>query len=176
MERKTRPKGVISISLIGLNTEPYSFEVTVSANEIRDIAPEFNESVQVNGTIEKMGRRIHLVYQAKALATLVCDRSLEEYTEEIVVDGWLNYSLDGELYSSQLGIEIEEDELRGLREDAQWIDITDDLRQDLAVALPMKRIAPAYREMEIQDLQTMEPSNETEVDDRWAALKKISEK
>ncbi len=175
MERHTRSKEILAISLVGLNHEQQEFQILVPAKAIQGLAPEYKNDVEVRGTVVKAGRKVHVTYTIAADATLVCDRSLEEYTEPILVNVALDYSFSNDLYASQAGIDVDPDEIRGLREDAQSIDITEDVRQELVVALPMKRIAPAYRDVDATELfQLDQPNDEQAVDERWAALKNLS--
>lgn len=175
VERKNRSPGVIAISLVGLTNEQREFESIVPARAIQGLVPEFSDTVSVVGTVQRVGRKVHVTYTVTANATLVCDRSLEEFTELISVHVSLDYAFDGELYNRQLGTEVEPDEIRGLREDAQEIDLTDDVRQDLVVALPMKRISPRYRSEEIgSNNEINEHHGRVEIDERWAALKKLT--
>jgi uncharacterized metal-binding protein YceD (DUF177 family) len=161
------------VSLVGLASERRGFDVVVPAIEFPGLVPEYRRDVRVSGTVAKSGRKLHLQYTINTVADLVCDRSLEEYEEPISVVAALDYALDGELFARQQGTEVEPDEIRGLREDAQEIDLTDDVRQDLAIALPMKRVAPAYRDKEISELIPPGVSPSAEPDERWAALRNL---
>ncbi len=175
MERGARAKAAVSVSLVGLQNGQREFEVVVPASSIEGLVSEYQTDVQVRGTVYRNGRKLHVSYTVNADALLVCDRSLEEFVEPISVDGELDYAFDGELHARQQGVELDPEEVRGLRDDAQEIDLTDDVRQDLAIAIPMKRVSPAYRDVEISSLLPEEPQSSTP-DDRWAALQKLSKK
>lgn len=160
--------------MVGLAHEPIYFDLSVQASDIEGLGQEFKETVSVKGTISKMGSKVLLKYRVDAIAGLTCDRSLEEFDEIIIVETTLNYSINSDLFNSQVGTYVEPDEIRGLRDDARWIDITDDVRQDITVGLPMKRIAPRYRGVEWSDGETLNSEGEQPEDDRWDVLKRLT--
>ncbi len=70
---------------------------------------------------------------------------------------------------------------RAVHEDDEFFDISDDVREQLTVSIPMKRIAPQYRNKTFADLhpefsaeitETIS-DDEVQIDERWSALKKI---
>ena len=64
-----------------------------------------------------------------------------------------------------------EGEMHIIRDDELFIDLSDEVRQELALSLPMKRIAPEFRDKEWEDIA---PEVATEIDDRWKALKGLN--
>jgi uncharacterized metal-binding protein YceD (DUF177 family) len=66
-----------------------------------------------------------------------------------------------------------------IREDDTTIDLSDEVRQELAISLPMRRIAPQYRTKEFIEIfpafaeHQPETTNEGGIDPRWAALQSI---
>jgi uncharacterized metal-binding protein YceD (DUF177 family) len=66
-----------------------------------------------------------------------------------------------------------------IREDDKYFDMTQEVCEQLAVRLPMKRIAPEFAEVEFEDLYpeySIKKEKEVfkdELDERWAPLKKI---
>ncbi|KAB2895070.1 MAG: hypothetical protein D8M52_03080 [Chlorobi bacterium] len=162
----------ITVWIAGMETGEREFDLHVESTEIPDLVAEYMSPIHVYGKVLKRGRKLHVTYTVSTIARLVCDRSVEEYDEQITVNTELNYVLDSDLFFQQKGLELDPDDVRGLRDDAQEIDITDDVRQDLVVALPMKRVAPQFRETELPREYTT-PDSGSEIDERWASLQKI---
>ncbi len=175
MERNKHPKANIAVSLVGFTSGQREFSMSVPASAIDGIVPEYQSEISITGVAVRQGRKIHVSYTVEANADLVCDRSLEPYQEKIIVQSDLSFALDSDLYHRQLNTEVEPDEVRGIREEATEIDLSDDVRQDLAVALPMKRVSPKYQDVPLTDIAPL-PSYNNEVDERWEPLRKISER
>lgn len=168
-------KGTISLSLIGINDGVHPFEMQVDAREINNLGEEFQGGVSVSGALQRSGRRVHIDATVSANAHLTCDLSLEDYVELFSPKLSLEYRLDNELAATQAGIDVEPDEIRGLREDQHYLDITDDVRQELMLAVPMKRVAPQYRDKDIVELHPeLLDEPEPPADDRWAALRNLT--
>ncbi len=167
-------KGIISLSLIAIKEGDHPFEMSVDAAEVTGLGNEFQGPILVEGVLQRLGRRVHIEATIKADAHLICDRSLEDYVEPISANISLEYRIDNELAAQQIGTMVESDDIHGLRDDHNHIDITDEVRQELILSLPMKRVAPKYRDLDLRELHPelgevdVEPS-----DDRWAALKNI---
>lgn len=168
-------RGTISLSLIGINDGVHPFEMQVDAREINNLGEEFQGAVTVSGVMHRSGRRVHIDATVTANAHLMCDLSLEDFVELYSPKISLEYRLDNELAASQAGADVEPDEIRGIREDLHYLDITDDVRQELMLALPMKRVAPQYRDKDIVELHPeLLDEPEPPADDRWAALRNLT--
>jgi len=132
--------------------------------------------VTVVGTVEKFENKYILALEARCVARLICDRSSEEYEEEIVVPIAVTFIKNSELYAQQK-LEADPEPPFYIHEDAKYLDITDYVRQELALHLPMKRVAPWYRDKELEDifpfLQRREQEQQQHIDDRWSALQNL---
>lgn len=167
--------GTISLSLIAIKDGDHPFEHEVDARSIPGLSDEFQGSVSVTGVLQRLGKRLHIQATITANAHLLCDRSLEEYVEVLTPTISLEYRIDNELAAQQVGTDVEPDEVHGIRDDHNHIDITDDVRQELQLSLPMKRVAPAYRDLELEELHPeLNEHAEPPTDDRWAALRKLT--
>lgn len=133
---------MLNVSILGMEDGEHAFEVSCESATIQDLFPEFIGSVQVNGILKKQGKRLTLHAQASCDANLVCDVSGEEFTQRIESELKLQYLLDSQLYSLRQS-DSEGDEII-LRDDEELIDITEEVRQELVIHLPMRRVAPAY--------------------------------
>jgi uncharacterized metal-binding protein YceD (DUF177 family) len=94
----------------------------------------------------------------------------------------LDFVVDHDLAATQRGriSELDDEEVRGIREEDKVIDLTEDVRQVLTVAIPFRRVAPAYRDKELEEIHPAikeRDANGTDhsqvVDERWAALAKL---
>jgi uncharacterized metal-binding protein YceD (DUF177 family) len=64
-----------------------------------------------------------------------------------------------------------------LHEDDQEIDISEQIRQELMLNLPMKRIAPEYRDKTIEELYPEfldSNQNNSQIDERWKGLEGLT--
>lgn len=176
MNQRKSITGVLVIELQGLQAGKQSVSIEAPASEIPDMFPEFKGIVTVAGTVEKFENKYILSLQARCVAHLVCDRSSEEYEEEIVVPIAVTFIRNSELYAQQK-LEADPEPPFYIHDDAKYLDITDYVRQELALHLPMKRVAPWYRDKELEDifpfLQRQEREREQQIDERWSVLQKL---
>lgn len=178
MEHTSHRKATIVVPIRGLLEGTRAFEDTVSSASIAGIVPEISGEVHVIGEVNRIGSRFRVKVSISASAQLICDRSLEKFEEPITASAEYEFILDSDLAEQQSGELFDSDVVKGLATDAAEIDITDDVRQELALAIPMRRVAPHYRGLELDEIYPTSnvdaPLDEAEVaDDRWAALKKL---
>ena len=170
---------MLKIKILGLEEGTHPFSVECESIAIADIFPEFFGLVKVHGTLKKNGKRIFLQAEAECSAHLQCDRSGEEFTEIVKAPISMQYLIDTQLYllrnedSSDEGSEIL------LRDDEQEVDITEDVRQALALNLPMKRISPAYADKPFEEIhpEIVDENKSSEIDlenSPFAALKQLN--
>lgn len=154
--------------------------MTINASGVQGLGPEFCSDVHVEGVLHKHGGRYTVSATAVSTVRLVCDRSLEEYDEPIEASFDLEFVVNTSLAVEQRGrvADLDDEEVRGLRDDDKAIDITEDVRQVLTLAIPVRRVAPAYRDKNLDEIfpsikgRDAEQTS-TDVDDRWEALKNI---
>lgn len=169
------------VSIKGLADGKYPIEATEESSAMEYIAPEFFGTVSVTGTLRKHGKRYLMEITAQAPAKFLCDISGEEYEETIQAHFPLEYIANTMLAN----LNADKTDLEPpfyIREDDTKIDITDEVRQELSISLPMRRIAPQYRDKDFEQVfpqfgenATKTDSNgEPEIDPRWAALKSIT--
>jgi uncharacterized metal-binding protein YceD (DUF177 family) len=132
--------------------------------------PEIDGLVRVTGTLTKIGNRYNVEAIASTEAKLKCDRSLEDYTEEIQGDIAFSFVQDDEK-------SIDDEDLKvSITEDEKFMIITGQVIENLVLNLPMKRISPKYRDKNIDEIfPEIKPEKEEgdEIDERWSKLKKI---
>ena len=171
---------MIQIMILGLQEGVYPFSVTSSSQSIEGILPEFIGDTQIIGTIKRQGKRILISAEAVCKALLLCDISGEEFTDIVKAQIILHYVIDTQLFYLQPKTENDDEGEILIREEDTYIDISDEVRQQLALNLPMKRISPLHSQTSFEDLyperstekQKTEPNLPDETSP-WAALKDI---
>lgn len=174
---------MLNIPIQGMRDGQHSVELECRAEELQSSFDEFVGEVRVRGEIRKVGRRLHLDAVATCTARLTCDYTTKEFDEEIHAPFRCDFVLNTDLYNAQLTDPGDvDDEIVPVHEEEKFIDVTDIVRQELAVSLPLKRIAPEVRGASIEEfvdkrfLADTEQSDKEKAkgDDRWAALKSLS--
>ena len=180
MERTSHRKAIIVVPIKGLQDGTRAFEDTVPAKAIAGIVSEIDGEVHIAGQVTRIGRRFRVKVSISAVAHLICDRSLEDYDEPITTEAAYEFILDSELAHEQAGELLDPEVVRGLNADATEINITEDVRQEIALAIPMKRVAPKYRTVELDEILKMKdvvvkPEDVPDTTGPWEALKKLKQ-
>ncbi len=167
----------LSVRIQGLRDGHYDISLTAPVESIADMAAEFFGEITLVGVLEKIGRRYTFVGTARCQARLICDRTLEPYTEWIEAPIEVAYLADTDLYLLRQGEQRDRTyELQIIREDDTHIDLAEEVRQELAVHLPMKRVAPQYREISFEQLYPQHAAPSHKEDERWAPLRELLNK
>lgn len=170
---------MLTIFIRGLENGTHPVDLSMPAEDIPYIFPEFCGSVVVKGELQKLANKYFFTGTAVCSARLLCDRSGEEYTEEVTANLRLHYIANTDMYLLKRD-NPEQEQPYYIRDDDKEISIVDDVRQELAIHLPMKRIAPAYRDKDFSDIYpsasadtSSEQGEKDNTDERWAKLKDI---
>lgn len=176
LNKTEAPALMIAVLITGINNGEYPFEVVVSVGDIPMMPEEFLGKVEVSGVMYRSGNTIVLKWIAEASAEFVCDRSLEVYTEMLKVSFMREYIQNNQLASGFNPETVTDGDIIPVREDVRQIDFTDDVRQELAVHMPMKRISPRYRDIPFEAIHPDKVGgfvpNESS-DERWAPLRNL---
>ncbi len=170
---------MIRIFIQGLKDGKHSVEIQAPVEEIPELSPEFFGNVSISGNFRKHQQRYTFVCKIICSVKLTCDLSLEEYEDTVEFQYRTSFIKDNSLYFDQKHRDIEEHEEIAIHEDDKYIDITNDLREELIIHLPMKRISPRYKTKSFEELypeytgNKKQLKNDKPIDDRWSALKKI---
>lgn len=166
---------MLKVFIQGLKDGVYEVEVECPVEQIADMFPEFSGIVRAKGSMRILGKRHTINVVAECEAKLVCDISLEEYTENITATLDVAYIADEELFTIGADSDIAAAEERIIHPDNKYIDITEEVREELCVNLPLKRIAPAYRDQDLAEIfpDLVQDNTSAPIDDRWANLKNI---
>ncbi|MFN4145365.1 MAG: YceD family protein [Runella sp.] len=166
------------IDIYGLKDKQYVYEFEASDSFFEALEQEMIQKghFKVNLTLDKSATMIQLRFVISGNIIQVCDRSLEEYQEPIELKKQLIL---------KFGDRNEElsDDIELIRHDTVRINIAKYLFEYIALALPMKKLHPRYRQNEIEitdnepsDILIYQTPNDTSSDEildedpRWAAL------
>jgi uncharacterized metal-binding protein YceD (DUF177 family) len=170
---------MVTISIQGLHDGVHPIDMSVPVGDIDGLGDEFRGDVHISGDITRNGKRMHLDVDVAAVAHLICDRSLEEYDEPIQCELSLDVVVDNELAIKQASSPERMEDIIGVRDDQKVLLISEDIRQELMLALPMRKVAPQWRDRDLSELypSAHESSSDRDannvVDDRWAALRSL---
>lgn len=164
---------MLRIDITPFKSGVYHVELSPEAEEL-ELDPEKFENIRVEARLDCHRDRILVSMVVRGVATLTCDRTLEEYQE----------TLEGEyriLFGPEhmVGAESENfDEVRPLHPSDREIDVTDLVRDTLLLAVPHRKVAPGAEEEDIQlEFGSAVPheSEEEEIDPRWEKLRELRE-
>lgn len=170
---------MVTISIQGLHDGVHPIDISVPVGDIDGLGEEYRGDVAITGDLTRNGKRMHLDLDVAAVAHLVCDRSLEEYDEAIQCELTLDVVVDNELAIKQASSPERLEDVIGVRDDQRVLPISEDVRQELMLALPMRRVAPGWRDRDLAELypSAHESSSDRDannaVDERWAALRSL---
>ncbi len=172
---------MVLLDIVGMREGNRPFSLSIPASDIHGLPQEFDVSVQVDGRVHKSGRHYVVDASVSAEAEFVCDRSLEKFRETISAELHIEFVIDPALAARQQAVqtELDDEQERGIGEDDRTLNITDDVRQVLTFAIPMQHVAPAYRDVPLEEIYpALKPSDDGQglVDDRWAALEQLKRK
>lgn len=138
--------------------------------EALDLDEDTFSDIEVSVTLQKNDDRIEVAFDAKATATLQGDRTLRWYDEP--VSG--SYAVT---FKPTKAIEEGEEEDETIREYSPFdpeIDITQEIRDTLLLALPLRRIAPGGEEEDLQ-LEYGDTDEEADMPEWKQKLKELRE-
>ena len=167
---------MLKISILGMEDGDNAFHSSCDSSEIQDMFTEFNGLVEIEGVIKKQGKRLILHAHASCNTTLTCDISGEDYDQKIEAAIMKHFRIDTQLFDLQTDKEDGDEIL--LRDDEEVIDITEEVRQELVIHLPMKKVSLAYADISFEtlhpDLLTKEEEKIDGEDSPFAALKHLN--
>lgn len=136
-----------------------------------DDTPNFTDTVFVSLLLDRRPDALYVMHQIKAHGHFACDRCLEKFEKMIEADYRVIYTSDQSLLEY-------DDELRYLAPDQQEIDIGDDVRDSILLAVPIKLLCSETceglcphcgRNRNIE----MCSCTATTIDPRWEKLKNL---
>lgn len=141
----------------------------------------FKDPINITVRVDKSESHIYLKVEVKVLAKLECDRCLKAFEKELVEDFSLYYEVKNSSRGESVKVVQEKDiEFRHYSVGDSHLDITEDIRTTLFLAMPMKNlcaedckgICPGCGQDLNQSNCICEKSSS---DPRWDALNKLRE-
>lgn len=170
---------MIKLDIKGVNDGKHKGLLDLPTTDAEGLFEEFYGNISIDYTIEKYNNRYQIYLNLKCNANLLCDISAEEYSEEIITHLEFSVIADTERYLMQKDLVDKFDTEIYIHEDEDYIDITREVEEQLAVSLPMKRVAPAYRDKSFEELfpeiaaEKEKIENDDQIDERWSKLKNL---
>jgi uncharacterized protein len=160
---------MLTVDISSLSSGIHHLEFSPSASAV-ELDPTSFADIQVETELQYHRDRILVKLDARATATLTCDRTLQSYEEP--VEGHYSLLFGPPSMVGQEGDEFEE--VRPLTPSDQEIDLTDVVRDTLLLALPQRRIAPGAEEEPIdREFGPSGGEEEEPIDPRWDELRKL---
>ena len=171
------------IHIQGLKNGVYEIAQSCVVAVISLMAEEYFGDVTLTGKLEVLNKRYYFIGEAICNARLICDISLKEFIQAIKININIIFYADDALLKVQYYDPKKDLSETIIGEDDKYIDLTEEIRQQLIVNLPMKRIAPEYIGKTFEEIypqysgdnvkkkKTKEP-----IDERWAPLAKLKYK
>lgn len=157
---------MLGIDITHLQPGLHTWSLTPEAEDLDLDAAAFAD-IRVDVELDLQRERALMRLEARAVATLECDRTLVEFQQP--VDGTYELLLVPPEQATAAG----EEDIRPLPEPGQPLDLTGPVRDTLVLALPVRRIAPGAEEQDIP-LQFGPPAEEgAPADSRFEALRKL---
>lgn len=134
--------------------------------------PEFQQEIELYYEINKVGHEIFVKVTFQTKAELLCDRCLESFAVS------LEQTIDLVLTSDEHILDREEEDIYMITKGTTSVDITESIRQNLLLALPVKKVCSTdCRGLCPQcgqnlNIKTCSCTHDT-IDARWEALKQI---
>lgn len=155
---------MVYIDLAALADGLHEIVLTPAAEDL-ELDPDSFSSIEATVGLDISTRQILCRIAAKADARLICDRTLEPFIEPLSGDYTVVFTRDPH--------EGQDDEIVLIESGASRIDITEYLRDTILLSVPLRKVAPAAREAELQ-LEFGRPDETDEATDpRWDALRKL---
>jgi uncharacterized metal-binding protein YceD (DUF177 family) len=164
---------MVSITIQGIKDGRREIDIEAAVGEVEGMFPEFIGNLTVKGNLIKLGSRYSVIAEVKCTARLVCDLSLQEFDEPVIAELKCSYLANTDLWRLRTSDDYADNEERLISEDSKVIDITGEIREQLAVNLPMKRIAPESRGKSFEEIHPELTDKKGEIDDRWEILKNL---
>jgi uncharacterized protein len=167
----------IAIANLEEGEHEYQFDFVRTDVELEE-AYGYDYPIHLEVRLTKMGDEYLVRGELRTRANLICDRCAEPYVAEIEDQMLILYTLSGKVIPPEE--EAQYEEVRRINPGDMEIDIGDDVRQTLILALPWKRLcSPECRglcprcgaNLNVEPCRCAEPV----VDPRWEALKKLLE-
>jgi len=150
---------MLFVDIVGLKNGRHHFEIKSEIDK-KLKTKEIVNPIEVTGELIVHGDNIYIDGKASTDMRLKCDLSLEDYSEYIETDIKITLSKrqDSVDFAST---ESDEDNIIYISDEQKKVDISEIVVQELLVKIPMKKVAPQYRDKKIEDIH---PSVNKDID------------
>ncbi len=155
---------MLRINVAALKPGVHHLEVRPEA-EALGLEPDVFRDVEVEIRLDVQRERLLVRLTARAVATLECDRTLVLFDQPVEGDYMMLFA------PPEMAAELEAsgEDVRVLSPADPEIDLSDEVRDTLLLAIPVRKVAPGAEELELP----MQFGFEGETDPRWDALRKL---
>jgi uncharacterized protein len=129
--KRTKDGGVV-IRISGLSNSIHNYSLSVDPN-VLGLAEQFRDKIEIDAELDKSTHQIFLKAKIDTAGLFQCDRCLEEFHKPISVLHKICY-----VYNEKDGGSFPPEELQVISPDTVSIDLTEDIRQAIAVSVPLK--------------------------------------
>ncbi|MCS7013988.1 MAG: DUF177 domain-containing protein [Chloroherpetonaceae bacterium] len=166
-------ESLVKIKVSHLTQGVHQYRFHLQAKDFQSVAVSetmFPRPVEVRVTLRKGLSEMAVAIELETVATFECDRCLAAIEKRITGMYRIFYTQSG----TRVAEELEQDEVRWLGKNDFEIDLTDDVRDTLVLAVPMKNVCePTCQHLWFRDSTTKTEPEETE----WQrALSQLSQK
>lgn len=159
---------MLTIDVASLDPGLHQLALDSGAKEV-DLDPEKFRDVHVQARLDVSERRVLVMLDATAVATLECDRTLRLFDQEI--GGSYHVVFAPEEFTAQA--EDAYDDVRTFDASDTEIDITDIVRDTILLAVPQRCVAPGAEDEEIPTQFGAPDDEQDAIDPRWEALRAL---
>lgn len=165
---------MIKIRVIGLEDGNHAFDIHTEKLRMSGNDYEF-KNISIVGELIIHGTKVNLKGNLEASVDLNCDRSGKDFTENIKKEVDFIFKFNAK------GIEILDDDIDNslFRLEGNLLNINDLIYEELLLTIPLKKIAPEYRDVEFENLFPDFIDKNTGKDEKkdtstWNELKKLN--
>ena len=171
------------INIVGLENKRYEYDFVSGNAFFAALEQELIRKghVQTHVVLDKSETMIRLDFHIAGTVEQICDRSLDEYDEEVDTQQMMLLKFGD--HSEELS-----DEIELIERNTATINVARYIFEFISLSLPMKRLHPRFREEDDQDDESEvkliyssgpaiddESDDQTTMDPRWAALRKLND-
>ena len=122
----------MKIQVGGLSDGCHDYRFHAEPSEL-GLSGAFSTGITVTATLEKSGNQLHLAAKVETAGSFTCDRCVAPFEKRLTPSCDMHYVTD-----ATAGDRFDPSEVQVISPAYQVIDITDDVRQTLVLAVPLK--------------------------------------
>jgi uncharacterized metal-binding protein YceD (DUF177 family) len=168
---------MIKIYIQGIKDGVYDVEQEIPVSDVPEIYPEFFGNISLKGKLRKFADRYTFTGTAECSANFICDISATEYSDVVTAEINTSYLMDSKQRNNKHSdAENPEEGVKLIAEEDKFIDLSDDVREELAVNIPMKKVAPQFSDKSFEEIfpeYSADSKVKNDIDDRWSILNKL---